>query len=153
MPHIHEKIDYVSVVFIVNKDAVLLRIHDKHKTWLAPGGHIELYEDPVEAAYREIKEEVGIPISIYGDVLAQNNVRDRDILAPQFLNRHSISDSHEHICFVYFATSETRDTNPQEGETTDDFKWFTKEELNDPLYGVSDGVRMHAGKALEMLSF
>ena len=46
MPHIHEKIDFTVEVFIVHKDTVLLRMHDKVKKWLGPGGHIELHEDP-----------------------------------------------------------------------------------------------------------
>jgi len=29
MAHIHKKIDFVANVFIVNRDAVLLRMHDK----------------------------------------------------------------------------------------------------------------------------
>ena len=152
MPHIHEKIDYASDVFIVNGDAVLLRMHDKHKMWLAPGGHIELDEDPVEAAYREVAEEVGIPIQIYGVTHMLTDEHDRELIVPQFLNRHSINDTHDHISFVYFATAEKRETNPQEGETTDGFKWFTKEALGDPQYGVNERTRIYAEKALETLT-
>ena len=50
MPHIHEKIDFDSDVFIVHDNKVLLRKHDKYKMWLAVGGHIELDEDPNQAA-------------------------------------------------------------------------------------------------------
>lgn len=66
MPHLHEKIDFVSSVYIVNGDAVLLRKHDKYKMWLPPGGHIELDEDPSEAAIREAKEEVGLDVTLSG---------------------------------------------------------------------------------------
>ena len=59
MPHIHKLIDFTVEVFIVHKHKVLLRRHDKYKKWLSIGGHIELHEDPVEAAIREVKEEVG----------------------------------------------------------------------------------------------
>ncbi len=62
MPHIHEKIDFCVEVFIVHKNKVLLRVHDKFKFWLSIGGHIELDEDPIEAAYREVKEEVGFTL-------------------------------------------------------------------------------------------
>ena len=40
LPHIHEKIDFTVEVFIVYKNKVLLRMHDKVKKWLGPGGHI-----------------------------------------------------------------------------------------------------------------
>ena len=59
MPHIHEKIDFTAEVFIVHHNRVLLRLHDKYNIWLSVGGHIELNEDPMEAAIREVKEEVG----------------------------------------------------------------------------------------------
>ncbi len=66
MPHIHEKIDFTAEVFIVHKDRVLLRMHDKFKIWLSVGGHVELDEDPIEAAVREVKEEVGLDVTIVG---------------------------------------------------------------------------------------
>ena len=60
MPHIHEKVDFTVEVFIVYKNKVLLRMHDKHHAWISIGGHIELGEDPEESAIREVKEEVGL---------------------------------------------------------------------------------------------
>jgi len=55
MPHIHDKIDFTVEVFVVHQKAVLLRRHDKYKIWLSVGGHIELDEDPNQAAIREVK--------------------------------------------------------------------------------------------------
>lgn len=40
-----------------------MRRHDKYKIWLGVGGHIELDEDPNQAALREVKEEVGLAVS------------------------------------------------------------------------------------------
>ena len=60
MPHIHKKIDFTVEVFVVYKDKVLLRMHDKHHIWLSVGGHIELGEDPVEAAKREVKRKLSL---------------------------------------------------------------------------------------------
>ena len=62
MPHIHKRIDFAVDVLIVHKNKVLLRKHDKYKIWLAVGGHIELDEDPNQAAIREVKEEVNLEI-------------------------------------------------------------------------------------------
>jgi ADP-ribose pyrophosphatase YjhB (NUDIX family) len=65
MSHIHEKIDFTVGVFVVYKDKVLLRKHDKYNLWLCVGGHIELDEDPNEAALREVKEEVGLDVTLW----------------------------------------------------------------------------------------
>lgn len=54
MAHIHEKIDFTVEVFVVFQNKVLLRKHDKYKIWLSVGGHIELDEDPNQAALREV---------------------------------------------------------------------------------------------------
>jgi ADP-ribose pyrophosphatase YjhB (NUDIX family) len=148
MPHIHDKIDYCSDVFIVNGDAVLLRMHEKYHMWLAPGGHIELDEDPVEAALREVKEETGLAVKLLGVVPSVGDDPSRELLLPVHMNRHSVSDTHEHISFAYYATSETRDTNPAPGEKRDGFKWFTKEELDDEKYGVPTRIRVCGKEAL-----
>ena len=65
MPHINNKIDFTVEVFIVYNNKVLLRKHDKYKIWLGVGGHIELDEDPNQAAVREVKEEVGLDIMLF----------------------------------------------------------------------------------------
>src|SRR3989338_3390899 len=109
MPHIHDKIDFCSETFIVFKNKVLLRKHDKFKIWLSVGGHVELHEDPSEAAVREVKEEVGLDIALYREDGKQPDFKDnknRSIVLPQFLNRHSVSNDHEHIVHIYFAKSE-----------------------------------------------
>lgn len=150
MPHIHEKIDYAADILVVNGDAVLLRMHDKYHVWLAPGGHVELDEDMVEAALRETREETGILPKLVGD--APSTAEDdlgRELFLPRYINRHRVSDTHEHISFIYFGTSDTRELNPAPGEKTDGFKWFTRDELDDPQYGVSKRIAMYAKAALD----
>src|SRR5687767_9813032 len=56
MAHIHEKIDFTVAVFIVQDARVLLVHHRKLNKWLPIGGHIELEEDPEQAALREAQE-------------------------------------------------------------------------------------------------
>jgi 8-oxo-dGTP pyrophosphatase MutT (NUDIX family) len=149
MPHIHEKIDYAADVYIVNDDAVLLRMHDKYDMWLPPGGHVELDEDFVEAALREVKEETGLDVTLLGETPLEYRDGDREVLVPRFINRHRINEVHEHISLEYFGISKTRDTHPAEGEKQDGFKWFTKEELNDPQSGVLPRIAAYAKAALE----
>lgn len=149
MAHIHDKIDYAADVFIVNDGAVLLRHHEKYNIWLAPGGHVELDEDPVQAALREVKEETGLEVELLGDVPPQFEDKEQELLLPRFMNRHPVSDTHEHISFIYFATSKTRDLDPAEGEKRDNIRWFTREELGDPQYGVMERIQHHARAALD----
>ncbi|MDB5245447.1 MAG: hydrolase [Parcubacteria group bacterium] len=157
MPHIHEKIDFVANVFIVNGNTVLLRKHDKYKVWLPPGGHVELDEDPTEAAVREMKEEVGLDVSLVSAMpinterLSYADNEGKDLITPYFMNRHRISDTHEHISFEYFGTSETKSVVQGETELSDDIKWFTCEELNDPSYGIAETIRHYAKAALAAL--
>ena len=62
MSHIHPNgTDFVAEVYIVHNNKVLLRLHDKYKIWLAPGGHVEqdgVYEEPNSAGLREVLESL-----------------------------------------------------------------------------------------------
>lgn len=153
MPHIHEKIDFTVEVFIVCKNKVLLRKHDKYKIWLSVGGHIELNEDPNEAAIREIKEEVGLDIAL-DDSLQESREKDEtiELIPPYFLNRNRISDTHEHITLVYFAKSNSdKISENAEDERSGECRWFTKAELLADK-GIVPNVKFYALRALERLS-
>ena len=153
MPHIHEKIDFTAEVFIVHNNKVLLRLHDKYKFWLSIGGHIELDEDPNQAAVREVKEEVGLDITLYQapQHKALETENYKELIPPQFMNRHKINDTHEHVTLTYFATSTTDQLTLCENEKSDGCKWFTKEELDDPKYKLKQQVKLYAHAALETL--
>jgi 8-oxo-dGTP pyrophosphatase MutT (NUDIX family) len=154
MPHIHEKIDFTVEVFVVHKNKVLLRKHDKYHIWLSVGGHIELDEDPIQAAIREVKEEVGLDIELFGDTDTLDANRDeyQELLPPQFLNRHRINENHEHITLVYFATSKTDQiTEMAEHEKSEDCRWLTSAEL-DELTDISESIKHYAKTALATLA-
>ncbi|TSC74044.1 MAG: NUDIX hydrolase [Parcubacteria group bacterium Gr01-1014_33] len=152
MPHIHDKIDFTAEVFVVYQDKVLLRKHDKYKMWLGVGGHIELDEDPNQAAVREVKEEVGLDVVIADDRRQfQREEKDyRELIPPQFLNRHRVSDTHEHITLTYFARANTdKVILPNNHEKSDEIKWFTREELEKNEYGIAEAICYYALRALE----
>ena len=55
MAHIHEKIDFTVAIFVVQDGKLLLIHHRALNKWLPLGGHIELDEDPEQAALREAR--------------------------------------------------------------------------------------------------
>jgi 8-oxo-dGTP pyrophosphatase MutT (NUDIX family) len=135
---------------------VLLRMHDKFKIWLSVGGHIELDEDPVEAAIREVKEEVGLEIKIVGEAHGplsghEDNRGYKYLIPPRYLGRHPVGPNHEHIAMVYFALSDTDvlsdSVSEHERSTT---VWVTKAELE--KMDLVPNVRFYAGEALRELS-
>jgi ADP-ribose pyrophosphatase YjhB (NUDIX family) len=151
MPHIHDKVDSTVEVFLVYGDKVLLRKHDKYKIWLSVGGHIELDEDPNQAAVREVKEEVGIDIELFGRVFASREENFKELVALRFMNRHRISEAHEHVTLVYFAKSPTDKIKQGSAEISEEARWFTAQDIDDPGYGLKDNIRRYAKRALEEL--
>src|SRR3984885_7123826 len=103
MAHIHEKIDFTVAIFVVHDDAVLLIHHRKLNKWLPLGGHIELDEDPEQAALREAKEESGLDVELLGERPPTTSPGTRALIGPRFLDIHRISDTHEHIGMIYWA--------------------------------------------------
>lgn len=152
MPHIHEKIDFTVEVFIVYKNKVLLRKHDKYKLWLSVGGHIELDEDPNEAALREVKEEVGLDIELYSDPKIPTTKDDahRELIPPMFMNRHHINATHEHVTLIYFAKSETNALMLSKSEKSDECRWFSLNDLDSE--DITEKIKVYAKSALKILS-
>ena len=150
MPHIHEKVNFTVEVFIVYKDKVLRRKHDKYGIWLAVGGHIELDEDPVQAALREVKEEVGLNIELIDSRGYTQAEKDfRELIPPVSMNRHRVSDTHEHVTLVYFARSASDKVIPE--KPTDQWKWCAVEDI-DKLDGMKPNIAFSAKRALRELS-
>ena len=106
MAHIHEKIDFTVAIFVVHDDAILLIHHRKLDKWLPLGGHIELDEDPEQAALREAKEESGFDVELLGERPPTTSPGTRALIAPRFLDIHRINDTHEHIGMIYWARPE-----------------------------------------------
>ena len=55
---------HTSTAYVVAGDRTLLLWHAKLRMWLAPGGHAEPNEDPVQAALREAEEESGLEVEV-----------------------------------------------------------------------------------------
>ena len=151
MAHIHELIDWTVGVFIVHEDKVLLRFHEKYHTWLAVGGHVELDEDPRQAAKRECLEEVGLEIYIDGeDDLPYYEEDKLQILPrPAGMNIHAVTDKHRHIDIIYFATSNSNKVTPEYPD--DRWEWQTKAEI-EARDDILKNIKMYALEALETMA-
>lgn len=151
MSHINEKIDFTVSAYIVCKDRVLLRFHEKNHIWIVPGGHIELGEGPIEALHREVMEETGLEITIIAEPGKKYGDGPEDIQTPIFINRHTTNQSgHEHINLVYAAETQSMEINQSEGEITkpEHFRWLTAQEV-ESSQDLLDHVKHHALTALK----
>ncbi len=121
-------------------------MHKRLGKWLQPGGHVELDEDPNQAAIREAKEETGFDVSLVGAPrLLELEGNEHDIIPPKFLNRHPYNDTHEHVDFTYFATITGGELKPEEGV---EIRWFTKEDLEQEVVEMENTTRAYALAAL-----
>ncbi|TAJ13104.1 NUDIX domain-containing protein [Patescibacteria group bacterium] len=148
MPHINEHLDFTVEVFVVFDGKVLLRKHDKYGIWLGVGGHIEKDEDPNETALREVKEEIGLDVQLLDTRFYKGDGEVIQLIAPISVNRHRISDSHEHVSFIYLAKASGNEVVPE--NSTDEWKWCTKEDI-DNMFDLQDQVAFYAKKAIDLI--
>lgn len=149
MPHIHDKIDFTVAIFVVHQHRVLLVHHRALDKWLPLGGHIELDEDPEQAALREAREESGLDIELLGERPPTTEVGTRALLAPRFLDIHRISPTHEHIGMIYFARPrQAASTLQLAADEHHAIRWCTSAELQTLSPPLSGAVRWYCEQAL-----
>jgi len=163
MAHIHEKIDFTVAIFVVHDGKILLIHHRKLDKWLPLGGHIELEEDPEQAALRETKEESGLDVELLGERPPTTSPGTRALIAPRFLDIHRINDTHEHIGLIYWArpagSSRGDDRTAQRAVPTTlataehhDIRWCSVADLEKLQPPMSAAVKWYCLKAIEEIS-
>jgi 8-oxo-dGTP pyrophosphatase MutT (NUDIX family) len=161
MAHIHEKIDFTVAIFVVHDGKILLIHHRKLDKWLPLGGHIELDEDPEQAALREAKEESGLDVELLGERPPTTSPGTRALIAPRFLDIHRISDTHEHIGLIYWAVladgHQRQPTNRKVAATLaknehHDIRWCSLPELDTLQPPMTDAVKWYCRTAIEEIS-
>lgn len=138
MAHIHTEsgqFDYTVAGYLVHDDKTLLIKHKYLPIWTAPAGHVELDESPMDALYKEIREESGIDKSHLTLIETHPDTRDFTrgdqatyVPVPFDMEFHNITDDHRHINMAYILTCDTDSVQPEEGESPT-FRWFTIDEL------------------------
>ena len=155
MAHIHEKIDFTVAIFAVHDGKVLLIHHRKLDKWLPLGGHIELDEDPEQAALREAKEESGLDVELLGERPPTTSPGTRALIAPRFLDIHRINDTHEHIGMIYWARPKRGGDAPVAELTVaehHDIRWCAREDLEKLSPPMTDAVKWYCRQAIEEIS-
>ncbi len=153
MAHINERIDHCVEVFIVHDEKVLLRWHDKYSIWLSIGGHIDPGEDLIEAAHREVKEEVGLPIEIIEASAQQFSDGGELLPQPRYVYSHMVNETHRHVAFVYFARTNdaTIKSAEFEHEQNTECRWCSREDIEAMKGELKENVYYFATEALKAL--
>ena len=163
MAHIHEKIDFTVAIFVVHAGRILLIHHRQLDQWLPLGGHIELDEDPEQAALREAKEESGLDVELLGERPPTTGAGTRALIAPRYLDLHRITDTHKHIGMIYWARPKNvawasrpfvSETHGQDARATlaaaehRDIRWCSADELDKLQPLMSDAVKWYCRAAI-----
>jgi ADP-ribose pyrophosphatase YjhB (NUDIX family) len=147
MGHIHELIDFIVNIYIINNDKILMIKHKSLGIWLPVGGHIEPNEDPEEALYREVKEECGLEIELVNKTYGISDDECKFLPVPNFLDIHNISDKHKHIAFEYVAIAKSNIVKFNK-EEHDEIKWFSEEKID--KLELKNNVRFMAKEAFKI---
>ena len=113
MGHIHELYDFTASAFIIHpsQPKLLLLHHKKLNSWLQPGGHVELNENPLQALQHELLEETGLTPNDYTilEPAASPITSGTSITLPLpfYVSDHRFDDVHRHIDLCYLVKSHT----------------------------------------------
>lgn len=103
-------------------------MHKKYKTLFPLGGHMETNEVPHETAIREVFEESGLKIELYSNEETLDLGRVDQLHRPMHVLLENIGHKVENIDFIYFATTNNDELNPQKGESKELY-WLSKDEI------------------------
>jgi len=151
MAHIFYDLDFTVAVFVIRDGRVLLVRHRKLEKWLPIGGHIEIGENPEEAALRETLEESGLKVQLVGAKPPREFPGTQILTAPSYLDVHDISGDHRHIGLIYFAKSAEGEPRLASAEHHE-IRWFTPDELAAPEWAVLEAIQFYAHEALAKLA-
>lgn len=148
---------FTATVYVVNDGATALHEHDRLGMWLPPGGHLDRDELPHEAAIREVREELGLEVTLRRNVDDIESDQARSLPQPahmllEDINRHQGTVGHQHIDFVFYGRVDSRAIDPAPGEApATAWEWVDSEELTAADRFAPDVVEP-ARRAIEAVS-
>jgi 8-oxo-dGTP pyrophosphatase MutT (NUDIX family) len=146
---------FVATVYVVHDGATALHEHAKLGMWLPPGGHIEREELPHEAAVRETREELGLPVELVAPTGELHSETARSIPQPQHFLLEDIDSidgevAHQHVDFVYYGRADSRDIDPGPDEApASAWEWLTPDQLQARADQFPDDVVTAGRRAIE----
>lgn len=119
MSAMNKEVSAGAIIYTINKGVInYLVLLDFHNNWGFPKGHLENNETLIEAAYREIKEEVGLNVEI------DTNFKEELVyIMPNGIEKHSI----------YYLAKFDNQTPVKQIEEVRDIKILPYEEVLDIL--------------------
>lgn len=117
--------EFISTVFVVDDNKVLLTWNKKVKTWIPVGGHIDSNELPCQSVIREAKEESGLDIEL---VSPYDRSVSGNLIQPVHMHLDNVKPDHEHINLIYFARVKGGKMAHTSDEDTPN-RFLTKEEI------------------------
>lgn len=116
---------WVSTIYLVKDNKVLLTWNKNMQTWIPVGGHIDPGETPDQAVIREVEEEVGCKFEF---VPVHRREGPTLIISPLRVQVDDVPHHGHHINLLYVG----RVTEWQEIFETDEqekLRWFSKDEI------------------------
>jgi 8-oxo-dGTP pyrophosphatase MutT (NUDIX family) len=129
--------------------------HPRFHRWMLPGGHVESWENPAEAALREVAEETGLDARLMGcpALSAPGNLGEPLVAPPLWIIEETVPaerrepSAHIHVDFLYAATA-SMSGRPVSGELR--LGWFEPGQL--PGLGLFENTRLLASALFGQLS-
>lgn len=114
---------------------ILLVEHKDFNRWVQPGGHMEEYETPEEAAIREAYEETGIKVKLLGERFP----REDDFIRPLGIQKNRSKNGDMYIDIIYPAIP-LHGTELIMNDESKNIAWFSREELDE--INVFDDIKI-----------
>lgn len=128
----------VSAV-IVHDGKVLLRRDQQIYNWLSPSTHIGIDETPIDALFRHVRLETGLPqnnltaLLPYIDNLSLERDEKESVTQPLPFDvdiHQAGQGGHYHVDSAYILVSNTNELTP-EADTPPELQWFDADELEE----------------------
>ncbi len=124
---------------IIHAGKVLLRRDQQRYNWLPVSTHIGINETPIDALFRQVHFETGLPhnnltlLLPYMDNLSLKRDEKESTTQPLPFDVDIFREGngvHHHVDFGYILVSNTNELTP-EADTPPELQWFTRDELEE----------------------